>query len=132
MIGKKALFVVVVAAALALPSVTATRALAHGEIRAQHGGQVVEVQGQRLELVVDGGTVDVYVTDHDDRPVPTGDMTGKATLLIDRQKAEVALRPAGGNRLTGTDPAVTGNPSTAIVVWTTGGKTATARFVAGQ
>ena len=76
---------------------------------------MLEVQSQVLELVVGDGVVDLYLNDHDNRPLTTEGAEGKATLLVDGKKQEVPLKPAGGNRLAGTGSVTATAKGTAIV-----------------
>lgn len=105
-------------------------AFAHGDIHADHGGQAVEADGRKLELVVADGKIDVYVSDHDDKPLAAKDMTGKAVLLAAGKKLEVPLAPAGGNRLSGAAQVAAGTKASAIVTVEEGGKKLSARFAA--
>lgn len=92
-------------------------ALADGAMVAQHGGKMVETKsGQRLELVVGGGTVDVYLTDHGGKASAADGMTGKATVLVDGKKVDVPLAAAGGNKLSGTGAVQTGAGGAIVTV----------------
>lgn len=104
-------------------------ALADGTMTAHHGGKMVETKaGPRLELVVGIGTVDVYLTDHGGTTSAAEGMTGKATLLVGGKKLEVALAPAGGNRLSGTGAVEPGAAANAIVTVEGGGQKLVGNF----
>jgi hypothetical protein len=79
-------------------------------------------------MVIGAGRLDLYLTDHDDRPMVANGHTGKALLLIAGKKANVTLRPAGGNRLSGSAPVSAGQHIIAIVTIEGGGKRLSARF----
>lgn len=81
---------------------------ADGVLKPAHGGRMAEVAGHRLELVATEGRVDLYLTDHADRPLAVDKATGKATLLGEKGKVEIPLAPAGGNRLSGQGTAGSG------------------------
>jgi hypothetical protein len=84
--------------ALAIAALPAA-ALAHGSMKPQHGG-LVQMSGETLiELVTGPKGVDVYLTEEDE-PVAAADYTAKLTQTAGGAKTEVALRPAGANRLT--------------------------------
>ena len=69
---------------------------------APHGGQVRMAGPVHLELVVRGGDVTVYMTDHADNPVSTDNGSAKVIIRASKKNRFVAvLRPAGGNVLRG-------------------------------
>ena len=102
--------------------------LAHGDLHPAHGGRMLEVQSQVLELVVGDGVVDLYLNDHDNRPLAVEGAEGKATLLVDGKKLDVPLKPAGANRLSGTGPVTAAAKGTAIVSVRIDGKVITGKF----
>lgn len=77
-------------------------ALADGVLTPKHGGRMVEAEGSRLELVVTGDKVDLYMTDHGGNPLAVAGASGKVLFLTGGQKVEVLLQAAGSNLLTGT------------------------------
>ena len=81
-----------------------------------------------LELVVGDGVVDLYLNDHDNRPLAAEGAEGKATLLVDGKKLDVPLKPAGANRLSGTGPVTAAAKGTAIVSVHIDGKAITGKF----
>lgn len=64
----------------------------------QHGGIVQEVREVSYELVAKPEAIALYVTDHGKKVATTG-ATANLTLLNGTEKSEVALAPAGGNKL---------------------------------
>lgn len=73
-----------------------------------NGGQVRMAGPYHFELVVakDSPTarlnpVAVYLTDHADQKLPAAGARGKVTLLVGQEKTEIALTPAGDNKLAG-------------------------------
>lgn len=71
---------------------------AHGVATPNHGGVVQTVGETWLELVTRGDTLELYVQD-DGEDLPSADMSGKLTIVDSAGKKEVALKPAGGNKL---------------------------------
>lgn len=71
---------------------------AHGQ--PQHHGIVAEAGMAQFEIVAQGDTLTVYVTDHG-APVATAGASGKLTMLTGAGKSEIALQPAGDNLLRG-------------------------------
>lgn len=99
---------------LAAALLVAGTALAHDDAwldgqKTPHGGQLRAAGAIHLELVLErAATADkespvvVYLTDHGGQPVDAKGASGKATLLGAAGKHEIALQPAGGNRLQGS------------------------------
>ena len=96
-----------------------------------HGGQVVEVNERHIELVAKEGAVEVFVADHNNKPIATEGASGKATQIVDGKKVEVTLAPGGGNKLAGASPLPNPKAST-VVNLTLGGKSISARFPAAK
>lgn len=90
------------AAALAFAGLT----FAHSDeyldtITTPHGGQMRMAGMHHFELVVEQGTLTVYLTDHADQPVASADASGSATVLVGKNRSTIPLTPTGDNRLTG-------------------------------
>lgn len=68
------------------------------------GGHIVDAGGgkQHWELVANGGELTLYVNDADEKPVNTEGGTGSAMVLLAGKTTEIALKPAGDNKLTGS------------------------------
>jgi hypothetical protein len=64
----------------------------------QHGGIVQEVREVSYELVAKPEAIALYITDHGKKVATTG-ATANLTLLNGTEKSEVALAPAGDNKL---------------------------------
>lgn len=106
-------------------------AQADGLLTPIHGGRMAESHGQRLELVIQGETAALYLTDHDNRPVSSDGMTGKVVLLVNGQKVEVGLQPAGANQLRGeVAHPIAAFESAVITVMRRGGNSLSARIAA--
>lgn len=103
---------------------------ADGPLTPAHGGHMVENHGQRLELVIQGQTADLYLTDHDNHPVPTEGTTGKVVLLVNGKTVQAALKPAGGNQLRGEVTGAIAAFESAVITVDRGGKSLSARIAA--
>jgi hypothetical protein len=90
------IFSAVFAASLAM-SGAAYAAGAHDH-SPKHGGIVVEANDMDFELVAKPDLITIHVRDHG-KPASTKGATGKLTLLMGTEKTEVALAPAGEDRL---------------------------------
>lgn len=86
--------IALIAALVAVASPT----FAKGDHTAKHGGIFVETKALDFEIVAKPDLIQVYVADHG-KPVKIEGATGKVTLLNGSEKSEVALAPAGGDRL---------------------------------
>lgn len=82
--------------ALAL-SLVATPALAHGDDKPRHGGQVVEVGETVFELVRAKTGVSLYVMEDGDE-VPAAGLMAKLIVTTGAKRQDVALTPAAGNQ----------------------------------
>ena len=101
----------------ACAALAATAALAHDDHgKPQHGGVVAEASTFQVELVAGPRGPVLYVTDHG-KPLSTAGASGKLVVLAAGQKSELALAPAGGNRLAPPQPMVlpTGTRAVATV-----------------
>ena len=78
----------------------ATGAYGH-ETSGQHGGRVTDAGKYHVELVAKGETVDVFLSDEGQKPVPAAGFKGTAILVVGGKPARVPLEPADGNRLSG-------------------------------
>ncbi len=84
--------------ALCAASLAAGVAQAHGVATPNHGGIVQAVGETWLELVVRGDTLELYLED-DGEEMPSAGLSGKLTIVDGAGKKDVALKPAGGNKL---------------------------------
>lgn len=88
-------------AALAAALVPAHAGPGH-DLKPKHGGQVQEVKDVTFELVARDGKLVLHLDDHG-KPVSTKGASARATVLARNEKREVALSPAGENRLESSD-----------------------------
>ncbi|ACL60457.1 hypothetical protein [Methylobacterium nodulans] len=106
----------------------AAPALAH-EGRGTNGGRVADAGRYHVELVAKDRTVDVYLLDGSEKPVPAAGFTGTAILVVNGKPARVALAPAGGSRLTGTADIPLGTaPKGAVQLTAPDGTTVSGKF----
>lgn len=106
----------------------AAPAMAHEVAKGPHGGRVAEAGPYHVELVAGDGTVSVWVTDGDDRPISAAGFRGTATLLVNGKVQHIVLQPAEG-RLAGPSPAPLAGAVKGVVQLTApNGATAQGRF----
>jgi hypothetical protein len=83
--------------AVVLPALPAS---AH-DPKPRHDGAIVIAGSYHVELVVKDGQVDVYLMEHDDRPVPATGRKGVAILMAGGKSVRIPLEPVGSERLSG-------------------------------
>ena len=97
------------------------------EHKPMHGGVLVTVKDIDYELVASPTSLRLYVRDHG-KAVDVSKASAKLTLLTGAERQEVELKPSGDRlEASGTFKVTTGTK--VAVVITSGGKSATARFV---
>jgi hypothetical protein len=90
----KAVGLILAASLIAMP------VCAH-ETTGPNGGAVVDAGNHHLELVAKGQSVEVYVTDANDKPVAVIGFKGTAILIAEGKPQRIVLAPAVANKLTG-------------------------------
>jgi len=106
----------------------ATTVCAH-ETSGQHGGRVTDAGKFHVELVAKGETVDVFLSDAEQKPIPATGFKGTAILVVGGKPTRVPLEPADGNRLTGKAAAALGDgPKGAVQLTGPDGTTASGKF----
>ena len=89
----------------------------------KHGGTIKEANGFVYELKVAPKEIVVWVTDENNKPVPTTGSTAKVTLIPDATlRAEVPLEPAGDNRFRAAGDFAIKPGSSALLDVSVGGK----------
>jgi hypothetical protein len=100
----------------------------HAE-KGRNGGRIVDAGDYHVELVAKSGALEVYVTDHDDKPVAVKGYKGIAILSVDGKSQRIALEVADDAKLTGK---ATGNlpaqPKGVVQIIPPNGKTVSAKF----
>jgi hypothetical protein len=102
-----------------------TAAFAAGEhnhsTKPQHGGIVSTASDMEFELVAKADSATLYVRDHG-KGASTAGATAKLTLLTGTDKSEVALAPAGDNKLEAKGAFKVGKGTKAVATVTLQGK----------
>ena len=108
--------------------VAAAPVCAH-ETAGKNGGRTTDAGKYHVELVAKDKTVEVYVLDGSEQPVPASGFKGNATLVADGKPARVTLAPADGNKLVGTaDVSLPANPKGAVLLTAPDGTSASGKF----
>jgi hypothetical protein len=95
----------------------------------RHGGAIVLTATYHVEMVVKDGQVDVYLTNHDDKPVAATGRKGVAILMAGGKSVRIPLEAAGSVRLTGkTTEALPSRAKGVVQITEPAGGTVQARF----
>ena len=82
-----------------------------------------------VELVAKGETIDVFLTDGSQKPVPATGFKGTAILVVGGKPARVPLEPTDGNRLSGKAAVSVGeSPKGAVQLTAPDGATTSGKF----
>ena len=112
-----------------IAAVLAASGVCAHETAGQHGGRVTDAGKFHVEFVAKGETVDVFLSDGEQKPVPAAGFKGTAILVVGGKPARVPLEPADGNRLTGKAAAALGDgPKGAVQLTGPDGATASGKF----
>lgn len=114
-------FLVAFATALLLAPPVLAQHKAGDEHKPKYGGMVKEVNEIQFELVAKPDTLTVYMEDHG-KKVDTKGATGKVTLRQGAERSEVALTPAGDNKLEAKGSFKVGSGTKAVATVTLAGK----------
>lgn len=99
------------------------------ETAGKYGGRVSDAGPYHVELVTKGQTVDVYLLDGSEKPVPAAGFKATAILVVDGKPARVALAPADAHRLTGqAQVPLNAAPKGAVQLTAPDGATASGKF----
>ncbi|MCO4053355.1 MAG: hypothetical protein HEQ16_04770 [Bosea sp.] len=103
-------------------------ALAHEPRKGPNGGALVDAGSYHIEVIGKGATLDVLVSDLNDKPLPATGFKALAILVVDGKTHRVTLEPTpDGSRLTGTTPVALQAVKGAVQLTDHAGKTATGR-----
>lgn len=109
-------------------SLMASSAFAHEARKGPNGGDLVDAGAYHIEVVGKGTTVDVFVSDNNDKPVSTVGFKALAIIVIEGKTQRVVLEPTGDSKkLSGTAPAPIAAVKGAVQLTAPDGKTATGR-----
>ena len=103
-------------------------AAAH-DAKGVNGGRLTDAGPYHVELVVKEGSVEVFVSDAKEQPLPPAGFKGTAILVVEGKPQRIALEPRENSRLSGK--AATPLPPDAkgaVQLTAPDGKTAQARF----
>ena len=85
---------------MALGLLLSSAVLAHGDLKAAHGGLIIEGKTMTVELLVQPEMVMVYLSEHENF-VDSKNAGGEVILLNGGRKQVITLSPAGDNTLKG-------------------------------
>ena len=106
----------------------ASSALAH-DAKGRHGGRVADAGNYHVELVANGDAVEVYLTDHDNKPLPPAGYKGVAILSASGKSVRIVLAPADAAKLTGkAETALPAQLKGVVQITPPNGKTVQAKF----
>lgn len=95
----------------------ATPVIAHEDHgKSMHGGIVAEAGHAQFEIVGADGMLTVHVSNHG-APVATSGAAGRLRVLSGASKREIALQPAGDNKLQGQGSLAAGDKLLLDVTW---------------
>lgn len=101
---------------------------AHEVKKGPNGGRVAEAGDYHVELVAKDKSIDVFVTDHNDKTIAPAGYKGLAILVVDGKSQRIVLTPET-NKLSGQAAgSVRGQPRGVVQITPPGGKTAQAKF----
>jgi hypothetical protein len=108
--------------------VVALPALAHAP-KPLHGGRIVPAGDFHVEMVARDATVEVYLIDHNDKPVTLSGYKGLAILAAGGKSQRIVLEPAGGDLLSGkAEAALPKQPKGVVQITPPNGKVVSAKF----
>lgn len=94
-----------------------------------NGGQTQDVAGVEVELVTDGTSITLHVTDDNHKPVPVKGFTASALVASASAQEPVMLEASGESSFKGTSKAAIAPGATiTIMLKTPAGKSGQARF----
>jgi len=99
------------------------------DAKPRHGGRVVEASERHVEMVAKDSTLDVYLRDHDDKPLKLTGYKGVAILSIEGKSQRIVLEPAGDSQLSGkAAAALPAQPKGVVQLTPPGGRVINAKF----
>ena len=102
-------------------------AMAH-DAQGKHGGRVADAGDYHVELVAKGDVIEVYVADHNDKPLPATGFKGLAILSVGGKSQRIVLEPAEG-KLTGKATAtLPAQPKGVVQITPPKGQSVSAKF----
>lgn len=97
--------------------------------KGKHGGRVADAGDYHVELVSNGAAIEVYVSDHDDKPVALAGYKGLAILSAGGKSQRIILEVRDGTKLTGKASVdLPAQPKGVVQITPPNGKTVSAKF----
>ena len=93
-----------------------------------NGGPIITSQGHPIEFVHKGQEIIFYIGDHDGSPLPTNDMTGRATIQQGGKTVTVQLKSTSPNVMVGKAEAELAPQARVVFSANLHGHSLTARF----
>jgi hypothetical protein len=109
-------------------ALAATPALSHEVAKGPNGGRVADAGAYHVELVAEGASVSVYVSDADDKPLPAQGFKAVALLVVGGKPQRIPLEPEGARLAGSAVVPLPASPKGAVQLTAPDGKTASARF----
>ena len=114
---------------LAMLLVAPVLAHAHEPRVGPRGGVLVDAGAHHVEVVVTPTTLDVFVSDAQDRPLAATGFKGTAIVVANGKPNRIPLEPKQADRLSGPASLVPGQPLKGVIQLTSpDGKTAAAKL----
>jgi hypothetical protein len=108
--------------------IVGSAALAHDQRKGPNGGALVDAGNYHIEVIGSGTTLDVLVSDANDKALPATGFKALAILVVDGKTQRIPLEPTSdGKKLTGAAQAPLTSVRGAVQLTDKDGKTATGR-----
>lgn len=99
------------------------------EAKGPNGGRITDAGPYHIEMVTKSGVVDVFISDANDKPVPSSGFKGTAILVDEGKSQRIVLEPVNSARLSGRATAMLPDQPKGVVQLTApDGKTAQGKF----
>jgi hypothetical protein len=112
-----------------IPPLLTMPAFAHEQRKGPNGGPMVDAGAYHIELLASGTTLEILVSDGDDKPLPATGFKAMAIMVVDGGTHRIALSPsADGKKLVGKSPVAMLTIKGAVQLTVPDGKIATGRI----
>lgn len=99
------------------------------DAKSMHGGRIVFAGNFHVEMVTKGDTVDIYLIDHNNKPIEAAGYKGLAILSVGGKSQRITLGAADGSKLTGkADGVLPEQPKGVVQITQPSGTTVSAKF----
>ena len=114
---------------LTVALLTSAGAASAHEAKARNGGRIAEAGSYHIEMVVKSDTVEVFISDENEKSVAASGFKGTAILVAGGKSLRILLAHVDGTRLSGSATnALPGVPKGVVQLTGPDGKTIQARF----